>query len=91
MHTVPPAPRGHNDGGSVLRQDEEEPLDQLVNGAGAEVPEGRVVEQVVEGDRAVEGEVEDHEGGGCQLGEDVLVEDGVPWVLSPGCRCRCSW
>lgn len=88
IHTVPSAPGGDNDGSDVLGEDEEGPFDHLVGDAGVEVPEGRVVDQVVEGYCAVEGEVEDHEGGGVKLGEDVLVEDGVSRVLGPR-RCCC--
>lgn len=87
VHTVSSAPRGYNDGSDILREDEEGPFDHLVDDTGVEVPEGRVVDQIVEGYCAVEGEVEDHEGGGVELGEDVLVEDGVPRVLGPSCCC----
>lgn len=64
-------------GRETLREEEERPSYGLIECAGLEVAEGRVVDEVDDGDKAIHGVVDDDEGSTEEAREDIFVVQPV--------------
>lgn len=74
---VLPEPGHGEHGREALREEEERPSYGLVERSGLEVAEGRVIDEVDDGDKAVHGVVDDHEGPAEEAREDIFVVQPV--------------